>query len=171
MRVILAVLSVIVILGLPACTKPAAGDSHAGVDGDLVKAVDSPGKEYYTCPMHPSVIADRPGACPICGMSLVKRSSKSGVSPGDSESLKAVSLSPSQRVLANVSTAPVRRRAFVHNISAVGVVDYAEPNQAIVAARFRGRIEKLHVNFTGEVVHKGQPLFRDVQPRSGVGGT
>jgi len=26
---------------------------------------------YYTCPMHPSVKADKPGACPICGMNLV----------------------------------------------------------------------------------------------------
>lgn len=164
MRAIVAILSVIVILGLAACTKPASVDSHTDTGGNLVKAVDSSGKEYYTCPMHPSVISDRPGACPICGMSLVKRSSRADVSAGDSESLKAVSLSPSQRVLANVSTAPALRRAFVHNISAVGVIDYAEPNQAIVAARFRGRIEKLHVNFTGEVVQKGQPLFEMYSP-------
>ena len=26
---------------------------------------------YYTCPMHPSVKAEKPGACPICGMNLV----------------------------------------------------------------------------------------------------
>ena|ERR1039457_7234209 len=25
---------------------------------------------YYTCPMHPSVKAEQPGACPICGMTL-----------------------------------------------------------------------------------------------------
>jgi len=24
----------------------------------------------YTCPMHPSVISDHPGKCPICGMAL-----------------------------------------------------------------------------------------------------
>lgn len=28
--------------------------------------------ERYTCPMHPTYIADRPGSCPICGMDLVK---------------------------------------------------------------------------------------------------
>lgn len=25
---------------------------------------------YYTCPMHPSVKADKPGDCPYCGMTL-----------------------------------------------------------------------------------------------------
>src|SRR5881296_4508119 len=24
----------------------------------------------YTCPMHPQIVRDRPGACPICGMAL-----------------------------------------------------------------------------------------------------
>jgi len=27
----------------------------------------------YTCPMHPQVRADKPGKCPICGMTLVKK--------------------------------------------------------------------------------------------------
>ena len=30
----------------------------------------SPKILYYTCPMHPSVRADKPGACPECGMTL-----------------------------------------------------------------------------------------------------
>ncbi|MCA9679724.1 MAG: heavy metal translocating P-type ATPase, partial [Myxococcales bacterium] len=38
--------------------------AHAG-DGTAV-----PGAVVYTCPMHPEVRADRPGACPICGMAL-----------------------------------------------------------------------------------------------------
>jgi rubrerythrin len=28
---------------------------------------------YYTCPMHPQIHADKPGKCPICGMTLVKK--------------------------------------------------------------------------------------------------
>ena len=27
---------------------------------------------YYTCPMHPTIVQDEPGDCPICGMDLVK---------------------------------------------------------------------------------------------------
>nr|WP_262497342.1 heavy metal-binding domain-containing protein [Niastella vici] len=27
----------------------------------------------YTCPMHPQIKMDKPGKCPICGMTLVKK--------------------------------------------------------------------------------------------------
>jgi Cu+-exporting ATPase len=31
------------------------------------------GKEEWTCPMHPQIVRDRPGNCPICGMALERR--------------------------------------------------------------------------------------------------
>ena len=31
------------------------------------------GKVVYTCPMHPAVVSDAPGECPICGMELVEK--------------------------------------------------------------------------------------------------
>ena len=33
---------------------------------------------YYTCPMHPSVKADKPGDCSICGMTLQPVYEKTG---------------------------------------------------------------------------------------------
>ncbi len=33
-------------------------------------------EEYYTCPMHPSVRSERPGACPVCEMTLVKKAAR-----------------------------------------------------------------------------------------------
>ena len=30
-------------------------------------------KEYWTCPMHLQITADRPGVCPICNMDLIKK--------------------------------------------------------------------------------------------------
>jgi Heavy metal binding domain len=35
----------------------------------------APTSDTYVCPMHPEVVRNAPGKCPICGMSLVKKSS------------------------------------------------------------------------------------------------
>ena len=129
------------------------------------QATVTSGEDYYTCPMHPSVRSDRPGACPVCGMALVKKSSQTASGGGENpEEFRGVSLSPTQRVIANISTVSVKRRALMQEISAVGVVAFSEPLQATVAARFRGRIEKLYANYTGLHVRKGEPLFELYSP-------
>ena len=33
----------------------------------------APQADSYTCPMHPQVVKNAPGKCPICGMNLVKK--------------------------------------------------------------------------------------------------
>jgi Cu(I)/Ag(I) efflux system membrane fusion protein len=138
-------------------------------------------KYIYTCPMHPSVIKDRPGACPVCGMNLVKKSvidrSASGgqvseaikqekMSPIGSvgEEMEQVTLSPTQRLLANVATEPVTRRSLSQEIYTVGKIDYNETNLAHVAARIGGRVDKLYVDFTGKEVEKGEPLLEIYSP-------
>lgn len=124
----------------------------------------SQGADVYTCPMHPSVISDRPGACPVCGMALVKRSAAPEMSSAELEHLKAVSLSPAQSVSANVATSVAERSVLVKSIEAVGIVDYAEPLQVTVSARFSGRIEKLYASTTGERISRGGPLFELYSP-------
>jgi Cu(I)/Ag(I) efflux system membrane fusion protein len=123
------------------------------------QATGNAAAEYYTCPMHPTVRSDRPGACPVCGMALVKKSSLVQGGTADTAAVSGVTLSPTQRVIANISTAAAQRRTLTRELHAVGVVTFAEPLQATIAARFRGRIEKLHVNFTGQRVRRGEPLF------------
>jgi Cu(I)/Ag(I) efflux system membrane fusion protein len=43
-----------------------AGDGHAAAPAGATAA------EQWQCPMHPSIVQDHPGDCPICGMKLVK---------------------------------------------------------------------------------------------------
>ena len=44
------------------------GMMHGDAGGASVETAASAGQ--YTCPMHPEVVRDRPGSCPICGMAL-----------------------------------------------------------------------------------------------------
>ncbi len=121
-------------------------------------------EDYYTCPMHPSVRSDRPGACPVCGMALVKKTSLKEATTDELAALGRVSLSPTQRVIANISTARAEQRSLSKPISAAGIVDFAESHRALVTARFRGRIERLFVDFPGAEVRKGEPLFELYSP-------
>jgi Cu+-exporting ATPase len=39
----------------------------------ITPAAPPGGRVEYTCPMHPEVVRDRPGSCPLCGMALEPR--------------------------------------------------------------------------------------------------
>jgi len=56
------------------CRETFAADPDACLRPAAPKRIDPPaapsGKVRWTCPMHPQIVKDAPGACPICGMAL-----------------------------------------------------------------------------------------------------
>lgn len=124
-----------------------------------ITAVAASDVEYF-CPMHPTIIRSEPGQkCPICFMPLSKR--KKGTShdePLPAGVVSRVQLSPYRIVLAGVQTWPVDYLPLTKEISAVGYVEFNERGQRTVAARVKGRIEKLVVNETGQMVRAGDEL-------------
>jgi hypothetical protein len=50
----------------------AADLTGSKMTADTAKKV-KPAKVQYTCTMHPEVLSDKPGKCPKCGMTLVKK--------------------------------------------------------------------------------------------------
>jgi P-type Cu+ transporter len=47
-----------------------AADEHVHLPAPPLPAKPAPVGAIYTCPMHPQIRQDHPGACPICGMAL-----------------------------------------------------------------------------------------------------
>ncbi len=45
-------------------------DDHARHAPDVVAEIDATPGARYTCPMHPEIVRNEPGDCPICGMAL-----------------------------------------------------------------------------------------------------
>ncbi|MHB8929802.1 MAG: efflux RND transporter periplasmic adaptor subunit, partial [Melioribacteraceae bacterium] len=122
-------------------------------------------KDYWTCTMHPQVHMDRPGACPICGMDLIKKVVDEKVEPvNEKDMTNMISLSPKKQVLANVSTVVVKKENLQDQVTAYSYLDFVENNRKTISARFNGRIEKLFVDKTGDYIKKGQPLFEIYSP-------
>ncbi len=106
----------------------------------------------YTCPMHPQVVQDTPGTCPMCGMDLVKVDKTQSAS-GD------LMLSDSQVKLANVTTQKVSVKAIGQTLVINARLAENEDLTEIISSRAAGRIEKLYVKETGRVVRAGEPLY------------
>ncbi|MEO6130684.1 MAG: heavy metal-binding domain-containing protein, partial [Saprospiraceae bacterium] len=47
-------------------------DSDHGPEQNQNKKTETLENGRYTCPMHPQIIENKPGKCPICGMDLVR---------------------------------------------------------------------------------------------------
>ena len=122
------------------------------------------GPVLYTCAMHPFIIKDKPGTCPICGMQLIKKVEGAQASAAEQKMLGHVSLSPTQSVMANVATVPAEYASLSKEINAVGIVQYDQSRQAKVTAWVAGRIDKLNVNTVGAFVSKGRPVAEIYSP-------
>lgn len=123
------------------------------------------GPAVYRCPMHPTVVSDRPAGCPVCGMDLVPdQPGRSGHEGGHGEAVSEVRINPSTVQNMGVRTAGVERRALSRTVRAMGRVDYDETRMTDVNTKVTGWVEGLFVDFTGQEVKKGQPLLQIYSP-------
>jgi Cu(I)/Ag(I) efflux system membrane fusion protein len=113
----------------------------------------------YVCPMHPQIVKDEPGSCPICGMDLVEKlmDPMTGKHP-------EVALSGAVIQSMGVRTARVERGKLWKYIRTVGRVDYDETRIAHVHPRAAGWIEGLELRAEGEPVTEGQELAKLYAP-------
>ncbi|WP_298439558.1 efflux RND transporter periplasmic adaptor subunit [Geobacter sp.] len=122
------------------------------------------GPVLYTCAMHPFIIKDKPGTCPICGMQLIKKIEGAQADAKELAMIGHVSLSPTQQVMANVATVQVEKMPLDKEINAVGIIQYDQARQGKVTAWVAGRIDRLHVNRVGEYVTKNRAVAEVYSP-------
>lgn len=113
---------------------------------------------YWKAPMNPSEIYDKPGKSKM-GMDLVPVYADEA---GSSEGM--VKINPVVVQNMNVRTATVRQKDLSTTVNAVGKVEYDEQKLFNVNPKVSGWVEQLHVDYTGKMVRRGQPLFSIYSP-------
>jgi Cu(I)/Ag(I) efflux system membrane fusion protein/cobalt-zinc-cadmium efflux system membrane fusion protein len=197
-QVIILVAVVALALGVAVGFLVGKGSSGPGAD---LESQETAGAQLYSCGMHPDIISEEPGNCPICGMNLtpIKTASAATTTPTGERKIKywrapmdptyikdepgkspmgmdlvpvyedeiaegAISIDPITVQNMGLRTALVGTGDLTKTIRTVGHIDYDEKRLYIVNSKITGWIEKLHVNTTGEVVQKGQPLLEIYSP-------
>jgi Cu(I)/Ag(I) efflux system membrane fusion protein len=170
-------LALLLTLGLAGCAKEhestSASESVAAGAGETsAEHAARHADPLYRCPMHPDVVRNEPGQCPICGMTLVK------VEPGPRQDEMGMDYIPvypdaagpevriSAAVVNNlgVRTAAASRAAPERRAATVGYVTFDERRMRRVQPRAEGWIEGLAVRAMGETVKAGQLLFTLYSP-------
>ena len=117
---------------------------------------------YWQDAMNPGMRSNKPGKAPD-GMDLVpvyadERSAGTDLPPGTTH------ISAEKQQLIGVQYGAVESRPLTRTIRAVGRLTYDETRITHIHTKFEGWINKVYVDFTGQLIRKGQPLFTVYSP-------
>jgi Cu(I)/Ag(I) efflux system membrane fusion protein len=121
-------------------------------DGE-VHAEAATAQKWY-CSMHPQIIGDNPGLCPICEMDLIPMPQDMVAEAAPRE----LAVSEAAAKLMAIQVSPVERRFVASEVRMVGKVDYDETRVKHITAWVPGRLDRLYVDFTGTRISKGDHL-------------
>ena len=108
--------------------------------------------EYYTCSMHPQIMEDKPGLCPICHMDLI-------VVKRTNTAVDEIMLNDEQIRLGNIQTDTIRNGTIGDKLVLTATLNADESRVSSINARIMGRIDRLYFKNIGDYVPKGAHLY------------
>jgi Cu(I)/Ag(I) efflux system membrane fusion protein len=119
-------------------------------------------KVFYTCPMHPEIVRDKPGNCPICGMALVEKNSD-GIKVNDIK-LESLLKPTNEFVLSTIPVTSIKKKEEEIEVEALGSIAYDTRQVESISARVSGRVEKLYVRYRYQKINKGDRIMDIYSP-------
>jgi RND family efflux transporter MFP subunit len=116
---------------------------------------------YWYDPMHPAYKSDKPGTAPDCGMDLVPKYAEDG---GQEMAAGTVNIAAGKQQVMGVRTATVEQKPVVRDIRTTAQIVPDETRIAHIHVKVSGFVEKVYVDFVGQLVKKGQPVFTLYSP-------
>jgi Cu(I)/Ag(I) efflux system membrane fusion protein len=102
--------------------------------------------------MHPQIMQEKPGTCPICHMDLIPVNKSN-------ETKDEIMLSDEQIQLGNIQTDTLGRVLVGDKVVLTATLNFDEMKVNTVSARITGRIDRLYFKNTGDFIKKGDHLF------------
>src|ERR1035437_5818298 len=115
--------------------------------------------KYYKSTMTPGEVRPTPGKDTM-GMEMVPVYEDEATAAAS----QTIAIDPVTTQNMGIRTAVVTRGPLRRTIRTVGAIDYNETALEDVTTKFKGWIEKLYVDATGQQVHRGDPLFEIYSP-------
>jgi len=119
--------------------------------------------ETYTCPMHPTVVSDKQGSCPVCGMDLVRKA-RAGEEVHITEDLNKLLPSTNEAIVSSIKTIKGEFKSMAISIPVQGIVTYDTRTEYSIPTRVGGRLEKVYLKYAFQKVSKGQKVAEIYSP-------
>jgi len=139
-------------IGFISCNNKSGKDVHA----------EHKDSAQYTCPMHPQIVQDKPGKCPICGMDLVPKSATNEMTIDSS--IASLAKPVNTQVVSTIPAISPETGTRIFSVEVKGQITYDTRNQTSVSSRVSGRIEKLYIKYNYQPVRNGQVIMEIYSP-------
>ncbi|MBC2709776.1 MAG: efflux RND transporter periplasmic adaptor subunit [Desulfosarcina sp.] len=147
-------------ISLSSLLGPATVHAQEALKAGMVDPKTGKKIKYWAAPMDPTYIRNQPGKSPM-GMDLVPVYEEEGE---EKEPSSTIRIDPVTQQNMGVRLGRVEKKHLSKSIRTFGTITYDETGLYSVNTKFNGWIETLYVDFLGERVEKGQPLFDIYSP-------